>query len=80
MRQRRQGSPHGGVPRTPTSSVNEGNFSTSPGTVYDPGDDAAPQGVPHDSGHHHAHRAKPEEAEPQLYTRAASHSALSALE
>ncbi|KAG2813927.1 hypothetical protein PC129_g4790 [Phytophthora cactorum] len=76
-RQRHQGSPHGGVPRTLTSSVNEGNLSTSPGTGYDPGDDAAPQGVPRDSGNYHAHRAKPEEAEPQLVTRAASHSALS---
>ncbi|KAG3076531.1 hypothetical protein PI125_g21488 [Phytophthora idaei] len=79
-RQRRQGSRHGGVPRTPTSSVNDGNLSTSPGIGYDPGDDAAPQGIPRDSGNRHAHQAKPEGVKHQLDTRAASHSALSPLE
>ncbi|KAG2799962.1 hypothetical protein PC129_g19801 [Phytophthora cactorum] len=79
-RQRRQGSFHGGVPQTPTSSVNEGNYFSSPGTGYETGDDAAPQSGPRDSGDHHAPRAKLEEAEPQLDTRAASHSALSYLE
>ncbi|KAK1937152.1 hypothetical protein P3T76_009930 [Phytophthora citrophthora] len=29
------------APRTPTSSVNEGNLDTSPDTGYDRGDDAA---------------------------------------
>ncbi|KAG3136114.1 hypothetical protein PI124_g22501 [Phytophthora idaei] len=55
------------------SSLNEGNLATSQDTGYDPGDAAAPQGVPRDSGAHHAHRAEPAEDEPRLDPRAASH-------
>ncbi|KAG3158905.1 hypothetical protein PC128_g21409 [Phytophthora cactorum] len=44
------------------SYVNEGNLATSQDIGYDPGDDAAPQGVPH-----------PAEDEPRLDPRAASH-------
>ncbi|KAG3101915.1 hypothetical protein PI125_g14298 [Phytophthora idaei] len=55
------------------SFVNEGNLATSQDIGYDPGDDAAPQGVPRDSGAHHARRAEPAEDEPRLDPRAASH-------
>ncbi|KAG3195542.1 hypothetical protein PC128_g8421 [Phytophthora cactorum] len=55
------------------SSVNEGNLATAQDIGYDPGDDAAPQGVPRDSGAHHARRAEPAEDEPRLDPRAASH-------
>ncbi|KAG3049064.1 hypothetical protein PI125_g26641 [Phytophthora idaei] len=55
------------------SSVNEGNPATSQDIGYDPGDDAAPQGVPRDSGAHYARRAEPAEDEPRLDPRAASH-------
>ncbi|KAG2769559.1 hypothetical protein PC129_g1996 [Phytophthora cactorum] len=72
-RQRRLGNPAGGEPQTPMSSVNEGNLATSQDIGYDPGDDAAPQGVPRDSGAHHARRAEPMEDEPRLDPRAVSH-------
>ncbi|KAG3050811.1 hypothetical protein PI125_g26383 [Phytophthora idaei] len=55
------------------SFVNEGNLATSQDIGYDPGDDDAPQGVPCDSGAHHARRAEPVEDEPRLDPRAASH-------
>ncbi|KAG3233698.1 hypothetical protein PI124_g21233 [Phytophthora idaei] len=55
------------------SSMNEGYFVTSQDIGYDPGDDAAPQGVPRDSGAHHTRRAEPTEDEPRLDPRAASH-------
>ncbi|KAG3051567.1 hypothetical protein PI124_g7056 [Phytophthora idaei] len=55
------------------SSVNEGNLATSQDIGYDPGGDAAPQGVPCDSGAHHARRAVPAEDEPRMDPRAASH-------
>ncbi|KAG3234881.1 hypothetical protein PI124_g20076 [Phytophthora idaei] len=55
------------------SSVNEGNLATSQDIGYDPGGDAAPQGVPCGSGAHHARRAVPAEDEPRLDPRAASH-------
>ncbi|KAG2764802.1 hypothetical protein PC129_g4756 [Phytophthora cactorum] len=55
------------------SSGNEGKLATSQDIGYNPGDDAAPQGVPRDSGAHHAHRAEPAEDEPRLDPRAASH-------
>ncbi|KAG3057952.1 hypothetical protein PC122_g20856 [Phytophthora cactorum] len=71
--QRRLGNPAGGGPQTPMSSVNEGNLATSQDIGYDPGDDAAPQGVPRDSGAHHARRAEPAEDDPRLDPRAASH-------
>ncbi|KAG3174008.1 hypothetical protein PI126_g593 [Phytophthora idaei] len=54
-------------------SVNENNLDTSQDIGYDPGDDAASQGVPRDSGAHHASRAEPAEGEPCLDPRAASH-------
>ncbi|KAG3092030.1 hypothetical protein PI124_g20034 [Phytophthora idaei] len=54
-------------------SVNEGNLATSQDIGYDPGDDTAPQGVPPDSGAHHARRAEPAEDEPRLDPRVASH-------
>ncbi|ETL77388.1 hypothetical protein L917_21668 [Phytophthora nicotianae] len=60
-RQRRQGSPAGVAPRTSTSSVNEGNLTTSEDTGYDPGVDAAPSGAPHGSGARLARRAEQEE-------------------
>ncbi|KAG2791036.1 hypothetical protein PC129_g18859 [Phytophthora cactorum] len=55
------------------SYVNAGNLATSQDIGYDPGDDAAPQGVPRDSGAYHARRAEPAEDEPRLDPRAASH-------
>ncbi|KAG3230274.1 hypothetical protein PI124_g24627 [Phytophthora idaei] len=55
------------------SFVNEGNLAISQDIGYNPGDDAAPQGVPRDSGAHHARRAEPAEDEPRLHPRAASH-------
>ncbi|KAG2838684.1 hypothetical protein PC116_g11731 [Phytophthora cactorum] len=55
------------------SYVNEGNLATSQDIGYDPGDDAAPQGVPRDGGAHHARRAEPAEDVPRLDPRAASH-------
>ncbi|KAG2881031.1 hypothetical protein PC116_g13902 [Phytophthora cactorum] len=55
------------------SSVNEGNFATSRDIGYNPDDDAAPQGVPYDSGAYHARRAEREEDEPCLDPHAASH-------
>ncbi|ETN07730.1 hypothetical protein PPTG_13056 [Phytophthora nicotianae INRA-310] len=58
------------------SSVNVDILSTSPSTGYDPGDDAAPQGVPHDSGAHRACRVELEEAVPQLDSRAANRHSL----
>ncbi|KAG3094428.1 hypothetical protein PC121_g3048 [Phytophthora cactorum] len=72
-RQKRLGNPAGGEPRTPTSSVNEGNLVTSQDIGYNPNDDVVPQGVPRDSGAHHARRAEPAEDEPRLDPRAASH-------
>ncbi|ETL89299.1 hypothetical protein L917_11740 [Phytophthora nicotianae] len=54
------------------SSVNVDTLSTSLSTGYDPGDDAAPQGVPHDRGAHRARRAELEEAVSQLDSRAAN--------
>ncbi|KAG2904630.1 hypothetical protein PC115_g14906 [Phytophthora cactorum] len=72
-RQRRLGNPAGGEPQTPMSFVNEGNLATSQDIGYDPGDNAAPQGVPRDSGAHHARREEPAEDEPRLDPRAASH-------
>ena len=60
-RQRRQGSPAGGVPHTPKSSVNVGIPSTSPDTGYDPCGSAAPKDAPHDSGDHPNYRVKVEE-------------------
>ncbi|ETI34726.1 hypothetical protein F443_18829, partial [Phytophthora nicotianae P1569] len=53
-------------------SVNVDILSTSLGTGYDPGDDAAPHGIPHDSGAHRARRAELDEAVPQLDSRAAN--------
>ncbi|KAG3056109.1 hypothetical protein PI125_g25613 [Phytophthora idaei] len=47
------------------SSVNEGNLATSQDIGYDPGGDVALQGVPRDSGAHHARRAEPAEDEPR---------------
>ncbi|KAG2765250.1 hypothetical protein PC129_g18850 [Phytophthora cactorum] len=55
------------------SFVNRGNHATSQDIGNDPGEDAAPQGVPRDSGAHHARRADPVEDEPRLDPRAASH-------
>ncbi|KAG4054529.1 hypothetical protein PC123_g10342 [Phytophthora cactorum] len=72
-RQRRLSNPAGGEPQTPMSFVNEGNLGTSQDIGYDPGDDAAPHGVPRDSGAQHARRAEPVEDEPRLDPRAASH-------
>ncbi|KAG3046832.1 hypothetical protein PI125_g26925 [Phytophthora idaei] len=71
--QRRLRNPAGGEPQTPMSFVDEGNLATSQDIGYDPGDDDAPQGVPRDSGAHHARRAEPAEDEPRLDPRAASH-------
>ncbi|KAG3114150.1 hypothetical protein PI124_g6712 [Phytophthora idaei] len=73
MRQRRLGNLAGGEPQTPVSYVNDGNLATSQDIGYDPGDDAASEGVPRDSGAHHARRAEPAEDEPRLDPRAASH-------
>ncbi|KAG4042277.1 hypothetical protein PC123_g22223 [Phytophthora cactorum] len=67
------GNPAGGEPQPPVSYVNEGNLATSEDIGYDPDDDAAPQGVPRDSGAHYARRAEPAEDEPRLNPRAASH-------
>ncbi|KAG4043588.1 hypothetical protein PC123_g20947 [Phytophthora cactorum] len=72
-RQRRLGNPAGGEPQTPMSSVNEGNLATSQNIRYDPGDDAAPQGISRDRGAHRARREEPAEDEPRLDPRAASH-------
>ncbi|KAG2995485.1 hypothetical protein PC120_g21748 [Phytophthora cactorum] len=72
-RQRRLGNPAGGEPQILMFCVNEGNLATSEDIGYDPGDDAAPQGVPRDSGAHYARRAEPAEDEPRLNPRAASH-------
>ncbi|KAG2774950.1 hypothetical protein PC129_g22514 [Phytophthora cactorum] len=55
------------------SSVNAGNLAASQDIGYGPGNDAAPQDVPRDSGAHHARRAEPAEDEPRLDPRAASH-------
>ncbi|ETP20382.1 hypothetical protein F441_05880 [Phytophthora nicotianae CJ01A1] len=71
-RQQRQGSPAAVAPRTPTSSVNEGNLATSQCTGYDPGVDAAPSGAPHGSGTPLARRAEHEDDEQPLDSRAAS--------
>ncbi|ETN01549.1 hypothetical protein PPTG_17013 [Phytophthora nicotianae INRA-310] len=71
-RQQRQGSPAAVAPRTPTSSVNEGNLATSQYTGYDPGVDAAPSGAPHGSGTPLARRAEHEDDEQPLDSRAAS--------
>ncbi|KAG3234173.1 hypothetical protein PI124_g20774 [Phytophthora idaei] len=62
-----------GGPLTPMRSVNEGNLATSQDIGHDPGDDAAPQGVPRDSGAHHARPAEPAQDEPRLDPRAVSH-------
>ncbi|ETI29758.1 hypothetical protein F443_23126, partial [Phytophthora nicotianae P1569] len=66
------GSPAAVAPRTPTSSVNEGNLATSQGTGYDPGVDAAPSGAPHGSGTPLARRAEHEKDDLPLDSRAAS--------
>ncbi|KAG2771501.1 hypothetical protein PC129_g21902 [Phytophthora cactorum] len=55
------------------SSVIEGNLATLQNIGYDPGDDAAPHGVPRDSGAHHTRRAEPGEDEPRLNPRGKSH-------
>ncbi|ETO63955.1 hypothetical protein F444_18416 [Phytophthora nicotianae P1976] len=71
-RQQRQGSPAAVAPRTPTSSVNEGNLATSQCTGCAPGVDAAPSGAPHGSGTPLARRAEHDDDEQPLDSRAAS--------
>ncbi|OWZ17859.1 LOW QUALITY PROTEIN: hypothetical protein PHMEG_0008145 [Phytophthora megakarya] len=79
-RLRREGSPAGVAPRTPTRCASEGSLATLSGTGYGPGDGVAPSGVQLDSGARSAHRAGPEEDERPLDPRAASVDALHSLQ
>ena len=60
-RQRRQGSPAGGAPHTPKSSVSVDIPATSPDTGYSRCGDAASRDAPHDSGDRPHDRVKVEE-------------------
>ncbi|KAE9020816.1 hypothetical protein PR002_g12436 [Phytophthora rubi] len=66
-RQRLEGSPAVGVPRTPRT---EARHAIVPSTGYGPGAGAASEAAPRGSGAPHAHRATPEDDEPPLDPRA----------